>query len=671
MSELSELEPVQASYTKPLTYIRGAYMLGSAALPYFNVTLSVPDAVTDLKLQRDVILDPRKPVHFQELFQRDVDMDRVRDQIVPYLAKPQHIKFFNAITVVLLPVDPTEGTVLDRFPDSSPQGAPDVGKGMERIDVGPVQLQNLKSDKNIGRICWDRDSIKPVIVDGQHRFAALKYAWDSPDKEFPYRAELRHTSIAVLLLVLDPRAGFSPGEHEPVSVLQASRSIFMDLNKHAVEVSRSRQVLLDDRDLIAVCMRALIDQEVVGEESQESVDERIARTGQVPIAVLDWQGNTAKFDTTMYLSTVLTAYELTEIALGPVDISPTDREKAAEAIESLIQRLNIDDSAEGFRLKAELKDATEREIPFALTRPQIANVGKAFSASRGSLVTSLLTQLTPYRELLSAYGEDGFINGIYEQWAALDSRGRKAFMDALGDIDPEDHPNKLVRKCWEPVKKSYPLAFQVVFQKAAIAAVCDCYDMREAYGNLIQAPSVSDLSPNDFAVKWVDRFNQRLTSQLAINYREADSLWDGSVITLNRTITFSDPGRKALTGAIVFALMAPLDDWNSASDAESWLKKAWAEIRRGHKSTETQRLLSRFGRTGGGSSCHMNGHDSELRTRTPPIDRSWRDLQSRLPVSGCSRSNNNLLRPHANGIGVRRHQHDGSAGTASTDRFNV
>lgn len=591
MTDLSGLGSTQASYTKQLTFIRGVYNLGTASLPYFNVTLEVPEAVTDLKLQRDVILDPRKPVQFQELFQRDVDMERVRDKIVPYLAQAHTIKFFNAITVVLLPVDSAEGTVLDSFPADSRPGAPATGANLDTTSVGPVQLQMLKSDPNVGFISWDREAIKPVIVDGQHRFSALKLAWD--DAEFPWRAELRHTSVPVILLVLDKRAGFSPGKNEPVSVLQTSRSIFIDLNKHGVEVSRNRQILLDDRDMIAVAMRASIDELVSGESAQDTVQERIAKSLKIPIAIIDWQGNTAKFDTSMYLTTVLTLYELTEIALGPVDISPTDREKAAEAIEGLIQRLGIDDLAPGFRLKAELKAASDAQVPFSLTRSQISSVGDAFRKSRGTLVTGLLTRLAPYAALIEKYGNAGFINGELEQWSALDSRGRKAFIEALGK--PDLDPSATAKNCWDPIKKAYPLAFQVVFQKAAIAALCDCYDMRDAYGTLAGTPSVSDLSAEEFGMAWVSRFNQRLLTQLGTDYRKADSLWDGSAVTVNRTISFSDPSRKALTAAIVFGLIAPLKDWHSASDAEAWLKKSWAEIKRGHKSNETQRLLSKFG----------------------------------------------------------------------------
>jgi len=591
VNDLGGLGETQAAYTKQLTFIKGSYNLGSAALPFFNVTLRVPDAVSDLKLQRDVILDPRKPVQFQELFQRDVDMERVRGEIVPYLRQANNIKFFNAITVVLLPVDPGEGTVLDSFPETSRPGAPAVGGNLNESAVGPVQIQTLKADPTVGYISWDRDAIKPVIVDGQHRFSALKVAWD--DQDFPWRAELANTSIPVLLLVLDPRAGFSPGKHEPVSVLQTSRSIFIDLNKHAVEVSRSRQILLDDRDLIAVAMRSLIDELVVGEDSDKTVNERLNESMQLPIAILDWQGNTAKFDTTMYLSTVLTMYELTELTLGPVEISPTDREKAGEAIEALITRLDIDDSAPEFGLKSELKDATEHQVPFALTRRQIKGVGEAFRKTRGALVSTLLTTLTPYRSLIDAFEKDGFLNGVFEQWAALDSVGRRAFMEALGDTDED--PVTLVRECWEPVKRKYPLAFQVVFQKAAIAAMCDCYDMREAYSVLVGSPSVADLGHKDFALAWAERFNGRLVSELEKDYRKVDCLWDGSAVTTTRTISYSDPSRKALTAAIVFGLIAPLDDWSSENDSEAWLKKSWSEIKRGNKSTETQRLLSRFG----------------------------------------------------------------------------
>src|SRR5690348_16317481 len=50
--------------------------------------------------------------HVRQLFQRDIDMKRVQERIMPYFKDPKKIKFFNPLTIVLMPMD-TQGRVLD------------------------------------------------------------------------------------------------------------------------------------------------------------------------------------------------------------------------------------------------------------------------------------------------------------------------------------------------------------------------------------------------------------------------------------------------------------------------------------------------------------------------------------------------------------------------------
>jgi hypothetical protein len=187
----------------------------------------------------------------------------------------------------------------------------------------------------------------------------------------------------------------------------------------------------------------------------------------------------------------------------------------------------------------------------------------------------------------------GVVNGTYEQWAALDAVGRKAFIEALGQEGKD--PSTEVRQAWEPIKLRYPMAFQVVFQKAVTAAISECYDLRQAFGEMTGMHSLGDADPETFANAWTSMFNDRMNGQLETNYRNSESIFDGSVVTPARTISFTEASRKALTAAIVFAMLAPLNEWQSQGDAEVWVKKSWLSIKRGQKSSDNQRLLSEFG----------------------------------------------------------------------------
>jgi len=90
---------------------------------------------------------------------------------------------------------------------------------------------------NIGLLKIAMDS-KLLINDGQHR----KYAIEEALKADP---ELKEESISVVLFIDDG--------------LKRSQQIFSDLNKHAVNVSKSIGILYDSRDPLAMVTKTLLD----------------------------------------------------------------------------------------------------------------------------------------------------------------------------------------------------------------------------------------------------------------------------------------------------------------------------------------------------------------------------------------------------------------------------
>lgn len=92
-------------------------------------------------------------------------------------------------------------------------------------------------NKNIGTLKVAMDS-KLLINDGQHRRAAIEEAL----KASP---ELGEETISVVLFIDEG--------------LRRSQQIFADLNKHAVNVSKSIGILYDSRDPIAIITKSLLD----------------------------------------------------------------------------------------------------------------------------------------------------------------------------------------------------------------------------------------------------------------------------------------------------------------------------------------------------------------------------------------------------------------------------
>ncbi|BFK80942.1 DNA sulfur modification protein DndB [Clostridium baratii] len=96
---------------------------------------------------------------------------------------------------------------------------------------------DINFDENIGNLKVSMDS-RLLINDGQHRRAAIEEAL----KASP---ELGEETISVVLFIDEG--------------LKRSQQIFADLNKHAVNVSKSIGILYDSRDPIALISKSLIE----------------------------------------------------------------------------------------------------------------------------------------------------------------------------------------------------------------------------------------------------------------------------------------------------------------------------------------------------------------------------------------------------------------------------
>lgn len=97
---------------------------------------------------------------------------------------------------------------------------------------------NENFDDKVGVLKVSMDS-KLLINDGQHRRAAIEEA-------LKYAPELGDETISVVLFIDEG--------------LKRSQQIFADLNKHAVNVSKSIGVLYDTRDPIAMISKSVIDE---------------------------------------------------------------------------------------------------------------------------------------------------------------------------------------------------------------------------------------------------------------------------------------------------------------------------------------------------------------------------------------------------------------------------
>ncbi|BCO09222.1 hypothetical protein GF1_15980 [Desulfolithobacter dissulfuricans] len=226
---------------------------------------------------------------FDEIMQRDIDDARVSSELIPYLLDEKSrdlIKLFPPIVVVVLPAEENENKPADKYPFvdefqvEGKNGKPgryilrsgNVGQEVFEFEQPILSGKLLKHDKV--RLRLNTKKTRLVIVDGQHRAMALlalyrnlKERW-SDEKRAPFKEyysewtqkyiqkfSLKEINLPVMLCTFPTLDERYSGEFD---LKKAARSIFLTLNKTARKVSNSRNILLDDKDLIAYFLRATL-----------------------------------------------------------------------------------------------------------------------------------------------------------------------------------------------------------------------------------------------------------------------------------------------------------------------------------------------------------------------------------------------------------------------------
>ena len=109
----------QDKFNKPLYGMVGEYTLSEGvSLPYFLTVMEIERAIEELKVAENIPASIENKWSLQELFQREIDQKRIMQDIIRgYLKDPKKLKFFNALTIVLMPID-DNSKILEKFPEN-------------------------------------------------------------------------------------------------------------------------------------------------------------------------------------------------------------------------------------------------------------------------------------------------------------------------------------------------------------------------------------------------------------------------------------------------------------------------------------------------------------------------------------------------------------------------
>ncbi len=509
---------VDTPATPHFDFLFGRYRLSPWVIPYFSTIIPIRDAAASLRLAVDFPGSDDVRWRLDELYQREIDWPRVERKIVPYLHATDQPQFFNALTIALLPME-KDISALDRcFGNEQGWLAPEL-KNAERfgktLTAGPITCgfwtawtEFSQAGAKTGQLRWNPDQVFAVALDGQHRLAAIK---EFVKKKGIADRQMDDTSVPVIFVILDPAFGYvAPRRTALVEVL---RTVFIDLNKHAKIPSRARQILLDDKDPASVCVRALI-----GGALCDGTDELRARPVRMPLSLVDWHTEQAKFDDGPYVTTILVLdWAIAELTGAKPVQDFTDYGAIRRQLKALAHSLAIDLSAAQTRLDG-LEQFEMR--PFGFLEEEDGNelglIANAFQRIWNPVFTELLTDFTPYKRLIefrakkSAFTLD-FANWYRLRWQHKKDRyaGRATdeYRQFLGRLELKRVPvseRQLdeVLSTIEIDMKRDNLAFNVVFQRAYFLAFVQLrpvtdWDLDELAPDDVDANELDDVDANE------------------------------------------------------------------------------------------------------------------------------------------------------------------------------
>ena len=404
------------TWTREFLGIYGSYSwLNSVPLLYFSTTMTSDDLAQS---QRVVALmneiEGSETWGFASLFQRDIDHNRVAQQLVDgYLRRQDRTKFFPAITVVLLPAE--NNRIKPRY---TTEPSVEVGDNANTPCVSWVLDDGLRigfpgdsreDEPTVGRwvnVSWDRKRFMAAVVDGQHRVAALRayaarFDQNAPDQGVPVTVAL-----------------FGPRIPTGQSLIKLTRELFIDVNQNADRVASTRLVLLDDRDVTRVAARSLVreswsdepaglsqlpswepafdglDLQILSGIPQEVVDLRADETNADLTRIKDWQF-TSGFTLARIVRKFLfrDRWKEFERALGVSHLSRNDGVlgKALSERRDLLEA-DEDDEDDVFISKEELFTFSH-----GVTESLVQNY---FAIGVGLLPRFVFTGFTPYQQFL-------------------------------------------------------------------------------------------------------------------------------------------------------------------------------------------------------------------------------------------------------------------------------
>ena len=231
---------------------------------FFVVTMRAKELADKLVIPKE--LDEWDEMTIEERFQREVNYNRVKKHIAPYLANDPD-RFFGAFIVDIYNADGVQFETLEKIVSKLPALYQMAGSAF-----GFLYLQGNEV---------------LVPLDGQHRLAAIRFAISGKDEK---GKDINGMSPS--LAVANDLCTVILVKHDP----KKARKIFNKVNRYAKSTSKSDNLITADDDIIAVITREEIADKIIHER------------------LVNYESNTLQ-KTSHHFTTLSTIYEATKIIL--------------------------------------------------------------------------------------------------------------------------------------------------------------------------------------------------------------------------------------------------------------------------------------------------------------------------------------------------------------------
>lgn len=233
---------------------------------YYVVTMPAKELTERLVIPRDI--EGWSDLTLEERYQREINYNRVRRQIAPYLMEDED-RFFGALIVSMLNAD---GVQFEPIND---------------IYKGKVPGLYETAGSVFGFLTFGGGEVL-VPLDGQHRLAALKFAISGKDEKqqpiinFEARADVAEDDCTVMLIV-----------HDEVK----SRKIFNKVNRYAKKTTKSENLITADDDVVAVIVR----ESILGSENAIPDELVNAKSNTLTVKASEFTTLSTLYESTKYL----------------------------------------------------------------------------------------------------------------------------------------------------------------------------------------------------------------------------------------------------------------------------------------------------------------------------------------------------------------------------------